>query len=373
MKRRLIVIIQSCLILALLVLLWIATAHGQAVFPGDDWQVATPGSQQVDGALLDQAMDYLAQESGSQGSNQALVILNGYMIWAGNDIDNQHNVWSTSKSFTSTILGLLIDDNKCTLDTLAHTYIDALSQDYSGVKLRHFATMTSGYNAVGGAQTSTPFTPTNPLFTPGSEFEYWDAAMNQFGQVLTHIAQMSMEELFHQRIADPIGMDPDKWNWGDWGSVDGYVINGGAGNKSKGISISARELARFCYLFLHRGNWDGTQLISGTWVDQATAAQVDMNLPGESGPGSYGFNWWTNGLHSDGGRRWPSAPPGTYSASGHNNNHCYVVPEWQMVIVRLGTDGNVDKDKYDAFFNLLASAVSADSIAPASPLNLSVN
>jgi len=178
-------------------------------------------------------------------SDQAKVIRDGYLIWRGTDIDNKHNVWSASKSYTSTVLGLLVDQGDCATNTLAADYVASLTSQYATVELRHFATMTSGYDAVGGAQTSTPFDPTTPRFVPGAEFEYWDAAMNQFANVLTRIADEPIEELFKRAVADPIGLDASKWSWGDWGTIDGLVVNGGAGNKSKGISISAREMAKF--------------------------------------------------------------------------------------------------------------------------------
>jgi hypothetical protein len=327
------------------------------IFPGASWAEATPESQGVNSAKLNTAMSYLAGVCGSHGTTQAVVIRNGYMIWKGNNIDNQHNVWSCSKSYTSTVLGILVDDGKCTINTLAKDYVSSLTSSYSTVKLSHFATMTSGYDASGGAQTSTPFNPTTPNFTPGTKFEYWDAAMNQFGNVLTRIAGEPMETLFKRVIADPISMNSSKWNWGDWGTVDGMLVNGGAGNKSKGILISAREMARFGLLFLNRGNWDGQQLISTSWVDQATVPQVANTIPGDGGPGTYGFNWWCNGIESGGQRKWPNAPDKTYGALGHNNNKCFVIPEWDMVVVRLGVDGNISDDAWDGFFQRLSEGV----------------
>ena len=58
-----------------------------------------------------------------------------------------------------------------------------------------------------------------------------------------------LSNYFRRKIADPIGMDNTQWDWHDWGIIDGLLVNGGAGNKSKGIHISARELARFGHLF----------------------------------------------------------------------------------------------------------------------------
>ncbi|MEA3226205.1 MAG: serine hydrolase, partial [Planctomycetota bacterium] len=318
------------------------------VFPGDDWKQARPEAQGIDSAKLKEAVSYIESNSGSDGVKELVIIRNGYMIWKGPDIDKMHGVWSLTKSFTSTALGLLIDDGKATLDTLAKDYVPSMAATYPDITLRHFTTMTSGYYAVGDKTTGsykhgpsrTPFKPAEtPLFQPpGSRYAYWDSAMNQFANVLAHIADEPIETLFKRRIADQIGMDNSKWDWGDFGKVDGIVINGGSGNGSKHVFISARELARFGHLFLNRGKWKGKQLISAAWVDAATKAHVPASMPleelsGADGRGTYGYNWWANGIKADGRRKWPDAPVGTYTASGYNNNDMFVIGKWNMVIV----------------------------------------
>ncbi|MHC4394341.1 MAG: serine hydrolase [Planctomycetota bacterium] len=340
------------------------------VFPGADWEETTPESQGVNSKKLNKAMSYLAGECGDGGTSEAVVIRNGYIIWKGSDIDKSHNVWSCTKSFTSTVLGLLIDDGKCSLDTFAKDYAASMQQHYPGVKLSHFATMTSGYQAKGDpeinghGQTYTPFDGIEPLFSqPGSKYVYWDSAMNQFANVLTRIAGEPIENLFKQRIADPIGMNPTKWDWKDWGNIDGLVVNGGAGNKSKGIYISAAEIARFGHLFLNKGNWNGRQLVSRNWVEKATSIQVSVcrlgYVKGADGPGEYGFNWWINGMKPNGQHKWPDAPQETFAASGYNNNKCFVIPEWKMVVVRLGTDGNIKDVVYNTFLKKVGEAITS--------------
>jgi CubicO group peptidase (beta-lactamase class C family) len=353
-----------------------AAAPGLAqtmVFPGKQWEEATPRSQGVDGQRLEEAARWLGRTIGRDGVRELVVVRNGRMIWKGDDIDKMHGVWSVTKCFTSTVLGLLIDDGRCTLDSPAGDFVPVMKGAYPGVTLRHFATMTSGYQARGDepqgsylhGPSRTPFAPgAEPLFTPpGSQYAYWDSAMNQFGHVLSRVAGEPMEDLFRRRIAGPIGMDPGRWRWGNWGKIDGIVINGGAGNGGRHVEISAREAARFGLLFLNKGNWNDTQLISARWIEQATRVQVPALTPlghPESridGRGCYGLNWWVNGLMPDGKRRWPSAPPGTFAASGHNNNKIIIVPEWNMVIVRLGLDGKAEEAVWDGFLERVAEAV----------------
>jgi CubicO group peptidase (beta-lactamase class C family) len=189
--------------------------------------------------------------------------------------------------------------------------------------------------------------------------------MNQFGNVLARIAGEPIEDLFKRRIADPIGMDRKEWDWGDFGTVDGFTVNGGSGNCNHHVFISARQIARLGHLFLNRGNWDGRQLISARWVDDATKPHVPASVAvwpdsGADGRGTYGFNWWTNGVKSDGQRKWPGAPLGTYAASGYNNNDMFVIPEWNMVIVRLGLDQaqrRITDATYSSFIEQVGKAI----------------
>ena len=350
------------------------------VFPGKTWEEATPGSQGLDPAKLGAAVAYLGKHAGRDGVRELVIVRNGRLVWQGDRIDKVHGVWSLTKSFTSTCLGLLVGDGKCTLDTRARKHSPPLAARYGDIRLRHFATMTSGYRAVGdetrGSYTHgpsrTPFHPGTPLFAPpGSRFAYWDSAMNEFGLVLTCIAEESLEALFKRRIADPIGMNIRAWRWGRLGTVDGLAVNGGSGNSNCHVFISARELARFGLLFLERGNWNGKQLIAAEWVDLATRVHVPADHPWArelspfDGRGVYGLNWWVNGRGADGKRKWPGAPASTYAASGYNNNDLFVIPDWRMVVVRLGLDQG-DRKITDAVYGEFLRRVGAALRRPTS-------
>ena len=327
------------------------------VFPKSDWAERAPESQGVDSKKLKAALDYLESESGFDGIREAVIIRNGYMIWKGDNIDNEHSVASISKAFTSTCFGLLIDDGKCELNDLAKDYESRLNceyPEYAEITLRHFANMTSGYNGKGEGYgddpddgSETPFILAAPAFPPGTKYSYCDDAMCMFGLVLTKIANDSLYNIFRQRIADPIGMNPEKWHWMDWGEIDNLTVNRSEG----GINTTARELARFGHLVLNRGNWEGSQLVSRNWIDEATKVQVPRTMEGKTDSprqkrisslavGSYGYHWWANGILADGSRLLPDAPPGTFYRSGWPVQRLFIIPEWNMVIVRIGRDKN---------------------------------
>ncbi len=101
--------------------------------------------------------------------------------------------------------------------------------------------------------------------------------------------------------------------------------------------------------------WKGTKLLNPQWVDEATQCQVRAGLPhggyraDTDGRGTYGYNWWVNGIKPDGKRPWPSAPPKTYLARGFNINVCFVVPEWDLLLVRMAKSDDPGTG-FDAFW-----------------------
>ncbi len=123
------------------------------------------------------------------------------------------------------------------------------------------------------------------------------------------------------------------------------------------------QLSRLGLLFFNDGVWNGERILPEGWVELATSVQVAPDLPiGETdrqnvlGNGRYGLNWWLRGDMGD----MPDTPPGTYYMSGLHNNMCFVIPEWDIVIVRRGEDGNSPEGKrvvYNEFFRALSKAM----------------
>lgn len=355
------------------------------VFPGRDWEIRSPESQGVDSVKLNKAMNYLGAKAGGAGVSEAVVIRNGYMIWKGSNIDTVHTINSGTKTFTTTVLGLLIQDGKLTLDESVVKFLPRLDDVYpiySKITFRHLASMTSGYDGQKGDITEDKpwgdpnkyLTPAPPLFASGTAFKYHDPAIHQLGYILTKIAGESLEDFFKRRIADPIGMKD--WDWKDFGIVDGIVLNNPSGVYEGGIHISPRDMARFGHLYLNRGNWNGKQLIDASWVDQATMNQIPAYLPyrGYDLTGRFGFMWWTNGVDRKGHRPWPSAPPKAYTSFGGDRNFCFVIPEWNMVIVRMEKSVRMsDYDKiWDNFFKILKEGISEPAVN-LTPLTITEN
>jgi CubicO group peptidase (beta-lactamase class C family) len=367
------------LIAVFMVLAYSDVASGQpAVFPGTGWQEASPESQGVNSEKLKAAVAYFDENGGPQGAKELVIIRNGYLIWKGPDCDNYHNVWSCTKTFTSTVLGLLIADGKCALDDPAVKYLLSLDDrypEYARIKLRHLASMSAGYRGeVVNVTEQQPWgepayylNPTKPLFDAGTKVQYNDHEVLLLGSILTRLAGESERALFKRRIADPIGMT--RFDWGVSGKVNGIELNNAAGTPTTpGVQTTARQMARFGLLYLNRGYWNGKQLLPASFVDEAGRNQVAADGASKFLYHRYGLYWWTNGVRPDGRRPWPSAPPRTYTAHGHSCNFCYIIREWNMVVVRMGTvplgtgvSALAKQDVlWDTFFAKVAEALSGD-------------
>lgn len=118
--------------------------------------------------------------------------------------------------------------------------------------------------------------------------------------------------------------------------------------------MCAADQARFGLLFLNDGLWDGQQVLPEGWVKEATVNQVpktialaDTDRKATDGRGIYGYNWWVINA-ADG-----VSPVDAYYTSGLNHNVCLVIPDWDMVIVRMGIDGNPEYGKHRLYSELL--------------------
>lgn len=348
------------------------------VFPVSGWDYKSPQNLGIDSLKMYQAIAYLEENFLGDGIHEMIIIKDGYAIFQGDSIDKVHGVWSVTKSVTSTLYGILQKHEKVALDDYVKEALPYLSAQYPEVQYRHFITLTSGYDALGasnqkhldkfgfGDSSDEPWIPAESLFPPGAKFCYWDESMNVLAHAITRLANRPLDKFFQDSIAAKIGMDSTGWHWPAWQNARGDTLCGGSGCCNKALNISARQLARFGYLFLRKGEWNGEQVIPAEWIERATTNQVPAAIEIMDGPrkgidarGCYGYNWWINSKKPDGTYLMPDTPLSTYFASGFNNNMLYIIPEWDLVLVRTGIDGN-PPDKYgiyNQFFKLFSQAL----------------
>jgi CubicO group peptidase (beta-lactamase class C family) len=269
-------------------------------------------------------------------------------------VPTRFDIWSCTKTFTGTAWSLLLDDSRngrlpgdrrVDLDSPAYDFIPQghplTDPRKAQIKIRHLLSMTSGIpgeqEGVIGIPTATGHGPFEHALgrcpnrfgrwvdrlaaAPGCRWDYSDPAFAHLSLAFANIMGREMAEVLGERVLDRIGIESLSWD-----------VQGGSGfigphtNAHTGVHISARELARFGYLALHGGAWQGEQLVPRWWMEMATQPSQEMNP-------AYGYTWWVNAR----GTLWPGVPDDAFALQGYRSNVCWVVPSLDLVVARVGS------------------------------------
>jgi len=310
----------------------LAAAPG-TVWPDSNWAAATPESQGMDAGKLNALRDYLE----SRQTREALVIRHGRIVgewyWRGASAETKLPVFSVTKSITSTAAGMLVDSGKLRLDEPAADFIPAWrDDDRKAITIRHLLSMTSGlkHEEYGYffRQDQLKQSLAQPLESPpGTKWEYNNIACNCLSEIVSKASGMELADFLQQRLYDPLGIRS--------ATMD---RNGGRALAYMGLRITARDLARIGYLFLHKGEWKGKRILSEQWVKEATRASQKL-APW------YGHLWWVHNEYRD-----ESDPADSFEAIGLYGNYLCVFPSQDMIVVRLigngsGAPTDVDRAK----------------------------
>ncbi|WP_315820945.1 serine hydrolase domain-containing protein [Paraflavitalea speifideaquila] len=168
---------------------------------------------------------------------------------------------------------------------------------------------------------------TRPRNAPGKVWKYNDVRVNALALAATSVWRQPLPQVLKNLVMDPIGASTT-WRWmgytNSWIVLDGMPVQSvsGGGHWGGGMYINAYDMARFGLLTLHKGNWNGAQLISQQWVKQALTPTTANT--------SYGYmNWFLNTDHKMAAK----APASAFIHIGNGTNFIYVDPEHDLVAV----------------------------------------
>ena len=169
---------------------------------------------------------------------------------------------------------------------------------------------------------------------PGSVWKYNDVRVNALALAATSVWRKPLPQVLKTYIMDPIGASTT-WRWNGyrnaWIVLDGQPVQSvsGGGHWGGGMFINAYDMGRFGLLTLHRGKWNGRQLLSESWVQKSLTP-----TPANTG---YGYmNWFLNTDH----KQMPSAPLTAFVHIGNGVNYIYVDPEHDLVAVIRWVEGS---------------------------------
>jgi CubicO group peptidase (beta-lactamase class C family) len=269
--------------------------------------------------------------------------------------------FSVAKSFLSTLVGIAIDEGRIgsVTDPVTDYLPELAARDprFRRITLRHLLTMSSG---IGYQERSLPLPWGDDVNTyygtdlrdlalrgtrvegpPGQRWNYNNYHPLLLGMVLERATGMRVSDYLAARLWRPLGAEADA-TW----SLDSE--RSGFEKLESGLNATPADYARFGQLFLHRGEWGGTRIVSERWVAAATAADTTTDPAGH-----YQYFWWVD-----------EERPGRFYALGNYGQYLYVAPDADTVVVRLGRDWGVGRQQALASFRDLADRLARASGHP---------
>ena len=246
--------------------------------------------------------------------------------------DTRFLSWSMAKSMLHAIVGTLVGDGRLTLDAPAPVPAWQGSGDpRNALTLQDLLEMRDGLDFVeeyiigspsdvidmlfgSGQDDVAAFTEAKPLAVePGSRFNYSSGTSNVISAIVARSVGRGDDygSYLRHRLFQPIGMTS---------AVPGFDKTGNWVASSM-VHATARDLARFGYLYLRDGLWDGHRLLPEGWVDHG---RLPHSVDPEDGD-LYGAHWWVVGDEY-----------GSFRASGYEGQSILVSPAPDLVVVRMG-------------------------------------
>lgn len=294
------------------------------VFPSGEWAAAAPESFGYSGKKLDEAKDYFEKI----GGDAFFVVKSGYVIAAWGDYSKPIDGRSIRKSYLNGLLGIEYGAGNLHLDaTLGDLGIDdkeGLTNDEKKASILNLLTSSSGvyHPAAFESEEQKGARPPRGSFKPGTFFYYNNWDFNTMGHIYTQISGNDIFRALEDKIARQTGMqDFDIKN-------TSYQSDNSSNYPAYLIKSSARDDARFGYLYLRKGKWKDRQIIPEEWVEMSFTPHVKT---GKFYYYDYGFFWWIDSDRQQ------------YFARGNSGQYIAVLPGEDMVIVFRADPGSILK------------------------------
>lgn len=373
-------------------------SHSQS-WPGERWQISTPEKEQLDGnaiALLDKELD-----SGLHGYVDSMhIIRHGRMVfesyyandyqkinaplitdesgpWNYFDVNwhpnyqggELHTVQSSTKSFTSALVGIAIDRgdlsgvNASLGELLPHRNIT--DPQKAAITLDNILTMRPGFEWEEDVSYWNPLNDAirvestddwvnyllkKPMLHPqGSTYRYNSTNTQLMSEIISTATGQALDHYAQQLLFEPIGIKDYFWKEAPEGFTDA----------AGGLYLTPRDFARFALLYQTEGQWNGRQVISREWVTKSILPYVKDTYPGDPEFNvGYGYQWWIFKDGSDG-------LPVMYGSWGWGGQFALIVPDLDLVAVFTGWnvyEGSDYEYTYNLFYDRIVLPASKDSL-----------
>lgn len=304
-------------------------ADPQRTFPATSWnRISSLQAAGWSEEKLAAAQKYAAGDS--IHTSAVMVIQGGQVVDQWGDIDKKIDSYSVRKSLLSALYGIyasegVIDINQ-TLEQLGiDDSPDPLTKEEKQARVVDLLRARSGvYHRVDfETKSQIEARPARGSHAPGTFWYYNNWDFNVLGTIFEKKTGMKIGDAFYQRIARPIGMQ-------DFRPGDVFYFGGPLSvHPAYHFEITARDLARFGFLYLRHGCWNQQQIIPEAWVEKSSHASEMIQSNGTN-LGGYEYLWWVD----YGGVHFPEVSiPGIYSARGNGAHFLFIIPTLDLVVV----------------------------------------
>jgi CubicO group peptidase (beta-lactamase class C family) len=316
---------------------WPETARDY--WPTDGWKTAPMEEHGVDPAMMEKARAFARAD---RLTRCLLVVRSGYVVfeeyYGGGGRDVSTETWSVTKSFASALVGIAMGQGHIAGVEQKMTEYFPQHPAFGDIRIAHALTHTTGLRFseegmswirwISAEDWVAEALARGQDHEEGANFRYSSANSHFLMALIRAASGKTPGELAEEHLFKPLGIpfrrltEIRKYaNWDEYKvAIPGSWRQDPKGTEigGFGLCLTAREMAKFGYLYLNRGKWDGRTVIPDSWVEESTRDQV---------PGirrySYGYQWWIADI---------AGHPG-FLASGLGGQIIGVVPSLDLVVV----------------------------------------
>ena len=308
------------------------------------WIEKSPESIGLDTIEVNQLMDFVKIP---EFNTQAAILIQGNYIIAeyygeGYDKSSLVTSWSVAKSFTSTLIGIAIDEGYISSinDPITDYLPEWKGKDQDNILLKHLLAMQSGMDdhPLAGVVFSTNMVKysldRDVLRPPETAFSYSNEDSMLLGEILENATGFSVQDYADKKLFNILEIE-DKW----WTDQAGNTVT------YAGLDMNPRDFAKFGLMVAQDGKWENKEVVSSEWLESATNNYNDL--------APYGFQWWTSNSPDE-------KEYNFFSAKGLDGQLIYVWPEIDLVFVRFTKYQHVG-DKESSVVNFPTSYQNTES------------
>ncbi len=286
---------------------------------------STPEEQGISSTDILKFLDSVAKSK--QEFHSMMILRHGHVVaegwWAPYSSEHRQQLYSASKSFTSTAIGFAVSEGLLSVDDPVIKFFpndlpDLISENLADLKVRHLLSMSVGHAkdsimileaSAAGIRWEKTFLNQPVVFKPGSQFMYNSGASYMLSSIVKKVTGQTAHNYLHPRLYEPLNITGATWTENFEG------VNMGASH----LRMRTENLAKFGQLYLQKGKWNGKQVLSEAWISEATSKQIENGKNDSSWGFGYGYQFWLN-------------PPGGFRADGAFGQFSMVLPEQDAVV-----------------------------------------